>query len=42
MSGNVGDWEWYGHGGAFQGFISRTIMLPGRSIAISISLIRCS
>lgn len=36
MSGTVGDWEWYGHGGAFQGFISRTVMLPGRSVAISV------
>ncbi len=36
MSGKVGDWEWYGHGGAFQGFISRTVMLPGRALAVSI------
>ena len=36
MSGNVGDWEWYGHGGAFQGFISRTAMLPGRDVTLAI------
>ncbi len=35
-SGQVGDWDWYGHGGAFQGFISRTVMLPGRAITVSI------
>lgn len=36
MSANVGDWEWYGHGGAFQGFISRTAMLPGRALSVAI------
>jgi CubicO group peptidase (beta-lactamase class C family) len=36
MSGDVDDWAWYGHGGAFQGFISRTVMVPGRDLSVSI------
>lgn len=36
MSGSVAGWDWYGHGGAFQGFLSRTAMLPGSGIAFSV------
>ena len=36
MSGKTGDWEWFGHGGAFQGFISRTVVVPDHAIAASI------
>ena len=36
MSGQVGDWEWFGHGGGFQGCLSRTFALPGRDLAVSI------
>lgn len=36
MIGTVGDWEWYGHGGGFQSCISRTVVLPGRDLAVSI------
>jgi CubicO group peptidase (beta-lactamase class C family) len=35
-SGKTADWEWFGHGGAFQGFASRTAALPGRSLAVSV------
>ena len=34
--GKVGDWEWFGHGGAFQGFISRTAVLSERGVTVSI------
>jgi len=36
MIGKVGDWEWFGHGGGFQSCISRTIVLPGRDLSVSI------
>ena len=34
--GRVGDWEWFGHAGGFQSCISRTVVLPGRDLAISV------
>jgi CubicO group peptidase (beta-lactamase class C family) len=34
--GQVGDWEWFGHGGGFQSCISRTAALPGRELVVSI------
>lgn len=34
--GRVGDWEWFGHGGGFQGYITRTAMLPAQGISISV------
>lgn len=36
MLGKAGDWEWFGHAGGFQSCISRTVVLPGRDLAISI------
>ena len=36
MHGRVGEWEWFGHAGALQSCFSRTIVLPGRDIAVSI------
>ncbi len=36
MLGRVRDWAWFGHGGVFQSCISRTIVLPGRDLAVSI------
>lgn len=36
ISGKVGDWDWFGHSGGFQGCLTRTFALPGRDIAISI------
>jgi len=36
MIGKVGDWECFGHGGGFQSCISRTIVLPGRDLSVSI------
>lgn len=34
--GNVGDWEWFGHSGGFQSCISRTTVVPGRDVAVTI------
>lgn len=36
MIGRVGDWDWFGHNGAFQGTASRTVVLPGRDISVSL------
>jgi len=36
MSGKQGEWEWLGHGGAFQGFASRTVALPEPGLAVSV------
>ena len=35
-SGKTAEWAWFGHGGAFQGFASRTAALPNRSLAVSL------
>jgi CubicO group peptidase (beta-lactamase class C family) len=34
--GKVGDWDWFGHGGGFQSCLSRTSVLPGRGIVVSV------
>jgi D-alanyl-D-alanine carboxypeptidase len=36
MLGQAGDWQWFGHAGGFQSCISRTVVLPGRDLAVSI------
>jgi hypothetical protein len=36
MSGTLNGWAWFGHGGGLQGYISRTVTLPGQDLAISI------
>jgi D-alanyl-D-alanine carboxypeptidase len=36
ISGGSGDWTWFGHAGGFQGFITRTCVLPKQDIAISV------
>ena len=36
MSGRVAGCDWFGHGGAFQGFISQTVMLLEHGITLSI------
>jgi CubicO group peptidase (beta-lactamase class C family) len=36
-TGKTDEWEWVGHGGAFQGFATRTAVLPGRSLAVSLA-----
>src|SRR5262249_1007355 len=36
ISGKTADLDWFGHGGAFQGFISRTVVVPEHRLAVSI------
>ncbi len=36
MSGEIDDWDWFGHGGGFQGCLTRTFTLTGRDLAVSI------
>jgi CubicO group peptidase (beta-lactamase class C family) len=36
MCGTTGDLGWFGHGGAFQGFISRTVVVPQHGLTVSI------
>jgi CubicO group peptidase (beta-lactamase class C family) len=36
MSGNTGGWDWFGHSGGFQGYISRTCVIPARDLTITI------
>jgi hypothetical protein len=33
----MAEWEWFGHGGAFQGFASRTVALPEPAVAVSVA-----
>lgn len=36
ISGQVGGWDWAGHSGGFPGYITRTSMLPGRDLSVSV------
>ena len=36
MSGGLGDWQWFGHGGVFPGYISHTGVLPAQGLTVSI------
>jgi CubicO group peptidase (beta-lactamase class C family) len=36
ISGRLGDWEWFGHSGGFQGYITRTAVLPGKDLTVSV------
>ena len=36
ISGPPEEWEWFGHSGSFQGFITRTVVLPSRDLAVSV------
>ena len=36
MSGTTAGFDWFGHGGGFQGYISRTSVVPSREIAITV------
>jgi len=36
MSGATGGWDWFGHTGAFQGYISKTSVIPARDLSISV------
>jgi CubicO group peptidase (beta-lactamase class C family) len=36
MSGTMGGWDWFGHAGGFQGYISRTCVIPACDLTITI------
>jgi CubicO group peptidase (beta-lactamase class C family) len=36
MSGNTGGWDWFGHSGGFQGYVSRTAVIPACDLSITI------
>ncbi|MBM3571745.1 MAG: beta-lactamase family protein [Alphaproteobacteria bacterium] len=36
ISGKLGDWDWFGHAGGFPGYITRTCVLPGPGLTISV------
>jgi CubicO group peptidase (beta-lactamase class C family) len=36
VSGSLGGWDWFGHSGGLQGYISRTCVLPQQELAISV------
>jgi D-alanyl-D-alanine carboxypeptidase len=35
ISGALGDWDWFGHTGGFQGTITRTACVPGQGLCVS-------
>ena len=36
ISGTLGDWDWFGHSGAFQGYLTRTVVLPAQDLSLSV------
>jgi CubicO group peptidase (beta-lactamase class C family) len=36
VSGNTAGWDWFGHGGGFQGYISRTCVIPACDVTITV------
>src|SRR6185312_7016957 len=36
ISGGSGDWQWFGHSGGFQGFITRTAVLPHHGLTVAV------
>ncbi len=36
VSGKTAGWDWFGHGGGFQGYISRTCVIPACDVTITI------
>jgi len=36
MSGALAGWDWFGHSGAFQGTITRTVCVPSQGLSISV------
>ena len=36
VSGQTAGWDWFGHGGGFQGYISRTVVLPACEVAVTV------
>ncbi len=36
ITGSFAGWDWFGHSGGFQGYLTRTVMVPKHDIAISL------
>jgi len=36
ISGTLGDWDWFGHGGGFLGYLTRSVVVPKQHLAVSI------
>lgn len=36
ISGTLGDWDWFGHSGGFQGCLTRTAVVPAQNLCISV------
>ena len=36
ISGTLNGWDWFGHSGGFQGFITRTSVLPDHDLTVSV------
>jgi D-alanyl-D-alanine carboxypeptidase len=36
LSGRLGDWDWFGHSGGFQGTLTRTVCVPEHELAVSV------
>jgi D-alanyl-D-alanine carboxypeptidase len=36
ISGSVDGWDWFGHSGGFQGYITRSSVVPAKDLAISV------
>ena len=36
MTGAFAGWDWFGHGGGFQGYLTRTAVVPSRGLAVSL------
>jgi CubicO group peptidase (beta-lactamase class C family) len=36
VSGEIDGWEWFGHTGGFQGYLTRTSVVPDRDLAVSV------
>jgi hypothetical protein len=36
ISSKAAEWDWFGHNGSFQGFLSRTMVLPEPALAVSV------
>lgn len=35
-SGTAAGWDWFGHGGGFHGYITRTVVIPSEELALSV------
>jgi D-alanyl-D-alanine carboxypeptidase len=36
ISGSLGDWDWFGHSGGFQGYVTRTACVPAQHLSVSV------